>query len=153
MCAIRHQVSRLKIKNEAQVVGRSKPAAARRRFRRRVCFNRITRPIASPNFFPILANFSDQSIDFMRQSTRAMLSASVFLFVACTAARTSECDQPAPAVARKAAQPRQARPVEMRLAARGSFRAPSREATLGSPSRPACASLGCPGAIVLGIGY
>ena len=82
-----------------------------------------------------------------------MLSASVFLFVACTAARTSECDQPAPAVARKAAQPRLVRPGEMRLAARGPLGAPWRETRLGSPSRPGCASLACPGAIVLGVGY
>lgn len=73
-----------------------------------------------------------------------MLSASVFLIVASAAAQTSRCDQPTPATARKAAP---------RLAARGPLRAPWRETRLGSSPRPACVSLACPDAIVLGVGF
>jgi len=85
-----------------------------------------------------------------------MLSASVFLLVASTAARTSECDQPPPVILRRSAhpQPRTPRPAEARRAALEPLRAPFRETQLGSAQlHSTCVSLACPGAIIIGVGF
>jgi hypothetical protein len=95
-------------------------------------------PMTSQGDFAILAARNNQSIEFMIQSARAMLSASDFLLVASTAARTSECDQPPPVILRRSAhpQPRTPRPAEARRAALEPLRAPFRETQLGSAQLP-----------------
>lgn len=83
-----------------------------------------------------------------------MLSAGLFVAVAASSARTSECRQPRPAVIGKATPARAAHPSNMRKAAPSPRDRSLREARLGASARGSgCVSLACPGAIMLGVGF
>lgn len=85
-----------------------------------------------------------------------MLSASIFLFVASTAARTSECDRP-PAILRRAYPPSGInRRTEVKPAATRPLPRAWRETRLAPPGAAphvGCVSFACPGAIVMGVGF
>jgi hypothetical protein len=91
----------------------------------------------------------------MSKYVRAVLSASVFLFVASTVARPSECDR-RPGISRRAHPP--AGFGRLSEAKQAAVRPHSewRETQVASPvpaSHAGCVSLACPGAIVMGVGF
>jgi hypothetical protein len=91
----------------------------------------------------------------MRQSARATLFASIFLFAVSTAAKTSEVDQPLTIVARRPAHRLSLQhPALAREVRPAPHRNPWRETQLSSPAlHSACIALACPDSIVLGVGF